>query len=487
MNYIFNYYLDNTLSSSNNKTFLDRFFTIHFSLTNSEKTLNVFQESTTTQVDNYTYNVAIREPRYEVNYTSDTITFNIYAISKSSTTLTKGTYVWKLEPTLPEDGTSTTIDMSFKTEIGTACIQMVLSLDKIQYSKKQASGAYQLKTAYDYMNNSWSTGDRTIIVEEDVTLTSAQYAMLITNGNLTKKTFTYTLNWYLDSNLVNTTSFTYDYQLKESDVSLYYSTIVTNLCSLDKGGKTLSACIYDSDIVTNGGDFYLDIVNNTFVIHNYSTNLYLIYGASLKKMANAIRKVNGKTDTYTPSQMISEILKMQSPSGTINITTTAKTEVSSYEYAQIQDNNLTANNIKAGVTILGISGSYTSDATATASDIKSGKTAYINGAKVTGTHTEFTPDGNASENFVAKGKTFYSNSTTKKTGTMPQWLNYSITSNGTYNTTMTYFTSDLVINVPTLDTSDGTITANDVLLGKIGYSKGAKVTGAIKTYKGEVR
>lgn len=487
MNYIFTYYLDGTQVATHNKTYDTNFFNISFNLSN-EKTLNVLQNGTVTVVDSYTYSTEIREPRYEMNFTSDTTTYNIYAISKSSITLTKGTYVWKLEPTLPEDGTSTTIDMRFKTEIGTSCIQMVLSLDKVQYSKKQVSGVYQLKTAYDYISNSWSTGDRTIIVEEDVTLTSAQYALLVTNGNLTKKTFTYTINWYLDSNLVNTTSFTYDYQLKESDVSLYYSTIITNLCSLDKGGKTLSACIYDSDIVTDGGDFYLDIVNNTFVIHNYSTNLYLIYGASLKKMANAIRKVNGKTDTYTPSQMISEITKMQSPSGTINITTTAKTDVSSYEYAQIQDNNLLASNIKAGVTILGINGAYTSDATATASDIKSGKTAYINGAKVTGTHTEFAPSGNATTSQVLKGATFYSDSTTKLTGTMETYSgSITITANTTLNTAGKYLPSNITINVPTLDTSDGTITANDVLQGKIGYSKGARVVGAIKTYNGEVR
>ena len=65
-------------------------------------------------------------------------------------------------------------------------------------------------------------------------------------------------------------------------------------------------------------------------------------------MANAIRQVNGASDSYTPTQMIVEITKFKAPSGTINITTTAKTDVSSYQYAQIQDNNLVANNIKAG-------------------------------------------------------------------------------------------------------------------------------------------
>ncbi len=194
------------------------------------------------------------------------------------------------------------------------------------------------------------------------------------------------------------------------------------------------------------------------------------------------------SDSYTPTQMIVEITKFKAPSGTINITTTAKTDVSSYQYAQVQDNNLVASNIKAGVSILGINGTYTSDATATASDIKSGKTAYINGAKVTGTHTEFTPDGNATTSQVLKGATFYSNSTTKQTGDIETYAgSTTITANTTLNTAGKYLPSNLTINVPTLDTSDGTITANDVLLGKIGYSKGAKIIGAIKTYNGEVR
>lgn len=48
------------------------------------------------------------------------------------------------------------------------------------------------------------------------------------------------------------------------------------------------------------------------------------------------------------------------------------------------DADLVAANIKAGVSIFNVSGSYTSDATASAADIISGKTGYVNGSKITG-------------------------------------------------------------------------------------------------------
>ena len=51
------------------------------------------------------------------------------------------------------------------------------------------------------------------------------------------------------------------------------------------------------------------------------------------------------------------------------------------------DSNLIASNIKTGTSIFGVTGTYTSDATATASQILSGKTAYVNGSKITGTMT----------------------------------------------------------------------------------------------------
>lgn len=393
-------------------------------------------------------------------------------------TIAKGTYIWQNTPSMPTS--DKIISIPFRCD-DTVYTTLTMTNTQIKYSLSSlTTSAYN--TLSGWANNTY----KTIIITQDTELTQTEYDLL--SGNLTKKTYTYTVNWWLDSSQVKSETITSDVVLLESELSLSYSTIATDLCSLEKNGTILTSYIYQSDIVNGIGELYLDEVNNTIVIKNYSTNLYLIYGATLKRMANAIRQVNGKTDTYTPTQMVVEITKFKAPSGTINITTTTKTDVSGYQYAQVQDNNLVASNIKAGVSILGTSGTYTSDATATASDIKSGKTAYINGAKVTGTHNEFTPSGNATPSQVLKGATFYSNSTTKQTGDIETYAgSTTITSNATLNTAGKYLPSNLTINVPTLDTSDGTITANDVLLGKIGYSKGVKVTGAIKTYKGEVR
>ena len=48
------------------------------------------------------------------------------------------------------------------------------------------------------------------------------------------------------------------------------------------------------------------------------------------------------------------------------------------------DPNLLAENIKSGVTISGVMGTFTNDGTAKASDMANGVTAYVNGQKVTG-------------------------------------------------------------------------------------------------------
>ncbi len=107
-------------------------------------------------------------------------------------------------------------------------------------------------------------------------------------------------------------------------------------------------------------------------------------------MSEVVKQLPNKTaTTYTPGVSNQTIASGQYLSGAQTIK---------------GDANLIASNIAKGKSIFGVSGSYTSDATATAADIKSGKTAYVNGIKITG-----------SSNSLSLGDTITSSLASKKT------------------------------------------------------------------------
>ena len=86
---------------------------------------------------------------------------------------------------------------------------------------------------------------------------------------------------------------------------------------------------------------------------------YLINGSTLSAIGDAIRAKEGTTETYGPTTMAQRITDdLVKPSGTLQIKSTQQVDVSSYQYAKVTDANLTAENIKKDVTILGVAGTY---------------------------------------------------------------------------------------------------------------------------------
>ena len=102
-------------------------------------------------------------------------------------------------------------------------------------------------------------------------------------------------------------------------------------------------------------------------------------GVSIFNVAGTVKELKGQTKTVTPTTATQTVTPDTNYNGLTAVTVNG-------------DANLVAENIKAGVTIFDIEGTHeggeggidTSDATATASDIISPKTAYVNGEKITG-------------------------------------------------------------------------------------------------------
>jgi len=92
--------------------------------------------------------------------------------------------------------------------------------------------------------------------------------------------------------------------------------------------------------------------------------------------------INAIPSTYIGSSVTTKTAATITP-GTTNQTIASGTYLTGTQTI-MGDADLTAANIKTGVQIFGVTGSYTSDATALAADIVNGKTGYVNGSKITG-------------------------------------------------------------------------------------------------------
>ena len=107
--------------------------------------------------------------------------------------------------------------------------------------------------------------------------------------------------------------------------------------------------------------------------------------ASLSNASGTMTDNSGKTST---SSYVAGTFK----SGTTGYVFAAPSVTGYYTtstFIRVPVSNLSAANIKSGVSVGGVAGTFTSDATAAAADIISGKTAYVKGSKITGTASSY--------------------------------------------------------------------------------------------------
>ena len=124
-----------------------------------------------------------------------------------------------------------------------------------------------------------------------------------------------------------------------------------------------------NELISLGGNGIIDILtDDATATASQILSGYTAYVKG-KKITGSIQSQNGQT--ITPMSSI-QVIHTKDKYLTGDITVKG-------------DSSLLAGNIRKGATIFGISGTYTSDANATAAYILSGKTAYVNGSKVTGT------------------------------------------------------------------------------------------------------
>lgn len=176
------------------------------------------------------------------------------------------------------------------------------------------------------------------------------------------------------------------------------------------------------------------------------------------------------------------------------------------------DADLTAENVKSGVTIFGVEGSYTSDANAIASDILTGKTAYVNGQLVGGTISNmsdktyyiYNSDQVSTKQHEFAGETdwitFNPNELARQNSgfiadralvdekTFNQSINvgYNAIAGKIGLTASKIVQGNTILGIEGtattgIDTSDATATADDIVVNKTAYANGQKITGTIPT------
>ena len=149
------------------------------------------------------------------------------------------------------------------------------------------------------------------------------------------------------------------------------------------------------DVLVTGLTASVLKVGTTAVIKTESEELKRVTG-TFTNDANAVASdiISGKTAYVNGNKVTGNIatrtgtISISNPSISGNNLVTPTIPSGYYNNAKISfnRNNLYPESIKAGTNLYGVVGTFTNDATATAGDIASGKTAYVRGQKITGTY-----------------------------------------------------------------------------------------------------
>ena len=172
---------------------------------------------------------------------------------------------------------------------------------------------------------------------------------------------------------------------------------------------------------------------------------------------------------------------------------------------QEKEQKILPENIRQGVTILGVEGNIevldTSDANAVASNLAEGKTAYVNGEKITGTLPVTTGtyyvDTDVRISKSAENETMTVNGMIISDRILKHGSRASVTTDYDDIVSIIGLRADEIkqgvkyLNVEgsfeSLDTSDATAVAGDLLKDKIAYVNGEKITGTLDTITDEIR
>lgn len=152
----------------------------------------------------------------------------------------------------------------------------------------------------------------------------------------------------------------------------YNSTAAHYVISAVANGTVIPpTAITGSQATVTAGTNVLTFSKSISVTPNVTTAGYISAGTASNVTVTLSAAITTKAAaTYTPGTTTQTITANQYLTGAQTIA---------------GDADLVAGNIKSGVNIFGVNGTFTSDATATAADIVDGETVYVNGSKVTGT------------------------------------------------------------------------------------------------------